>query len=106
LTTFTDTQVRWLVSLTVAVFQIGIASFAAYSSNRDILSDGACIGGVFGTLINLIILIVILAWLAVVTIKSLKEAKWHAAIPTLLTLALSSTVAILIGQYAGLRCTV
>ena len=51
----------WTLAITVAALQLSAAVFAVYSSNRDILSDGACIGGIFGTLANVLI-VAVAAW--------------------------------------------
>lgn len=92
--------------LGVAFLQNAIAVFAVYSSGRDILSDGACIGGVFGTLANLAILGVVLMWSIVLVAKSFRDTHWHPDLKPLLVALLSSTTAISIGLTAGLRCTV
>lgn len=64
----------WSVSCALAALQLSVALAALLASRRDILSDMACIGGLFGTLANIVVR--------------------------------SSGTAILIGQYAALRCTV
>lgn len=96
----------WVFALCVAAAQIGIAVFAVYSSSKDILSDGACIGGVFGSLANMAVLLVVLVWSLVLAVKSRKEARWHGALKPLLVVAISSIIAIVMGMNAGLRCTV
>ena len=96
----------WYLALGVAALQNAIAVFAVYSSSKDILSDGACIGGVFGSLVNLAVLVVVLVWSLVLAVKSRKESRWHSALKPLLVVALSSVIAIVIGMNAGLRCTV
>jgi predicted Co/Zn/Cd cation transporter (cation efflux family) len=95
------------IAFTVAALQLTVAVFAVYSSNQDILSDGACIGGIFGTLANLLILSVSVVVALILGVRSRRTRKgasmrWG---PWLI-LASSSSVAILIGQYAALRCTV
>lgn len=40
----------WIVVTVIATLQNTIALFAVFSSSQDVLSDGACIGGVYGTL--------------------------------------------------------
>jgi hypothetical protein len=102
----TDQKEYWVVALVVASLQLFVAVFAAYSSNQDILSDGACIGGIFGTLANLVILFVVAVWLIFLVIKSFKATIFHSGLKPLFVLVLSSTFAIFIGQYAALRCTV
>jgi uncharacterized membrane protein len=97
---------HWLFVLCLAILQNAIAIYAVYSSSRDVLSDGACIGGVYGTLVNLLVLAVILIRAIVLAVGSLNQKKWHADISPLLVVGLSSTTAILIGQHAALRCTV
>ena len=90
----------------VAALQLTVAAFAVYSSNRDILSDGACIGGIFGTLANILILSVAVVAALVLSTKPFRESRLRRGVKPLLILASSSSVAILIGQYAALRCTV
>ena len=97
---------RWPFVLCLVILQNAIAIFAVYSSSRDVLSDGACLGGIFGTLVNLGIFAVALAGAIVLAARSLKEKHWHAGFYPLLVVGLSSTTAILIGQHAALRCTV
>lgn len=77
--TFSDSSVRWFVALSVAAVQNGVALFAVYSSSQDRLSDGACIGGVFGTQANLVILAVVVVWSIVLAVQSSNKAKRHEA---------------------------
>ena len=104
--TFSDSAIRWVPALSLAALQIGVAVFAVYSSRQDILSDGACLGGIFGTLVNLAILAVVLIWALVVAVRSFRAASWHTSLKPLAAVVLSSTLAIFIGMEAGLRCTV
>jgi hypothetical protein len=97
---------RWLFPICLATSQNAVAVFAVYASSRDILSDGACIGGVFGTLVNLAIFAVVLVWGIILVVKSLKKRNWHTSLKPLFVVGLSSAIAILIGQHAALRCTV
>ncbi|MDP5361058.1 MAG: hypothetical protein NWP79_02770, partial [Paracoccaceae bacterium] len=90
----------------LAATQLSIAVFAIYSSNQDRLSDGACLGGVFGTLANVVIFVVVGIVSLVLTIRSLWAKTWHAGLAPLYFVLLTSSFSILIGQYAGLRCTV
>ena len=94
------------IAITVAALQLSIAVFAVYSSNQDVLSDGACIGGVFGTLANLLMLSVSVVIALILGVRSRWDEKARRALGPWLLLASSSGVAILIGQYAALRCTV
>ena len=96
----------WTSVYLISALQLGIAIFAVYSSNRNILSDGACIGGIFGTLANFVILAAALVVIVFLGVKSLMESRMLPALEPLLVLAFSSTAAIAIGQYAALRCTV
>lgn len=98
--------IRWFIVLSVAISQIGLAMFAVYSSSQDRLSDGACIGGIFGSLGNLGILAVIAVWAIILTVKSFKASEWHDGLKPLGTVALSSVVAIAISLNAALGCTV
>ncbi len=104
--TFEDSTIHWIIAFSVAVSQIGIAIFAVFSSSQDRLSDGACIGGVFGTLGNLAILSVVAIWAVILAARSFKEANWHEGLKPLGTVALSSVAAILVGLNAALGCTV
>lgn len=90
----------------VAALQLSVAIFAVTSSNRDVLSDGACIGGVYGTLANILILSVTVVALLVLSAKPFAGSRLRRGVKPLLILASSSSVAILIGQYAAFRCTV
>lgn len=103
---YKDSTVHWIIALSVAASQIGVAIFAVYSSNQDRLSDGACIGGVFGTLGNLAILAVVAIWAIILASRSFRKANWHEGLKPLGTVALSSIAAILIGLNAALGCTV
>jgi predicted Co/Zn/Cd cation transporter (cation efflux family) len=94
------------IAINIAALQLTVAVFAVYSSNQDILSDGACIGGVFGTLANLLILSVSVVVALILGVRSRRDEKARRALGSWLILASSSSVAILIGQYAALRCTV
>ena len=104
--TFEDSSIHWFIALSVAAIQNGIAIFAVYSSSHDRLSDGACIGGVFGTLANQVILAVVVIWAIILAVRSFKNAKWHDGLKPLGAVALSSISAILIGLNAALGCTV
>ena len=90
----------------MAASQLGIVIFAVYSSSQDRLSDGACIGGIFGSLGNLAILAVVAVWAIILAVKSSKDPEWHDGLKPLGTVALSSVIAITIGLNAALRCTV
>lgn len=97
---------RWFVVLAIAVLQNAIAVFAVYSSSRDVLSDGACIGGVYGSLANMMLLGVVLLWAMVLAVKSIRGKYWHPDLGPLVAVACSTVVAIIIGMNAALRCTV
>lgn len=97
---------RWIVVFLLALLQNAIAAFALYSSSQDVLSDGACLGGIFGTLANLTIICVVVAWAIILAVKSRNEMQWHTSLKPLLAVALSSTTAVFIGLDAALSCTV
>lgn len=99
-------QKRWVFALAVAAVQNAIALFAVYSSSQDVLSDGACIGGGYGTLANTALLFAVLVWAMVLGVKSYRDGNWHETLSPLLAVALSSTTAIFIGLNAALHCTV
>jgi drug/metabolite transporter (DMT)-like permease len=94
------------IAFTVAALQLTVAVFAVYSSSQDVLSDGACIGGIFGTLANLLMLSVSVVAAMILGVRSRRHEKARHALGSWLILAASSSGAILIGQYAALRCTV
>ena len=96
----------WFFALLVAALQISVAIFATYSSSINRISEGACLGGAFGTLANLVILAVAVVWLLILAAKSFKKAQRHAGLKPLSVLVLSSIVAIIIGLNAALGCTV
>jgi predicted Co/Zn/Cd cation transporter (cation efflux family) len=89
------------IAFTVAALQLTIAVFAVYSSSQDVLSDGACIGGIFGTLANLLMLSVSVVVALILGVRSRRHEKARHALGSWLILAASSSVAILIGQYAA-----
>lgn len=97
---------RWIIAGAVALVQNGVAVFAVLSSAQDILSDGACLGGIFGTFANLAIIGVVIVWSIILGIRSFWVRRWHPDLTVLLYVGLSSTTAVLIGVTAGLRCTV
>lgn len=101
-----DNRQIWFVVLCIAAVQILVALFAVYSSSRDILSDGACIGGIFGSLVNLVILAIAGVILLVLGVKSWRSKAAHPALSPVFLLAASSALSILVGLQAGLRCTV
>jgi uncharacterized membrane protein len=103
----TKGQKRWFFVLALTILQNAVAAFAVYSSSRDVLSDGACIGGVFGTLANMAIFIIVLVWSVTLAMKSLRKSdRQTSSLNCLFVVGVSSALAILIGQYAALRCTV
>ena len=104
--TFSDVNRCWFLAIFIAALQNSLAILAVYSSNQDVLSDGACIGGGFGTLANMVILAAVVMWLFILAVKHFKKPNWDRRVWPLLTVALSSTTAVLIGQHAMLRCTV
>ena len=106
LKTFEDSSIRWFIALSVAAAQNGVAVFAVYSSSTDRLSDGACLGGVFGTQANLVIFAVLVIWSISLSVKSSKKAEWHAGLKPLGAVVFSSITAIIIGVNAALVCTV
>jgi predicted Co/Zn/Cd cation transporter (cation efflux family) len=83
-----------------------VAVFAVYSSKQSILSGGACIGGIFGTLANVFMVAVAAVVVLILGIRSRRSEKARRALKPWLLLVSSSSLAILIGQYAALRCTV
>ncbi|MEO1538175.1 MAG: hypothetical protein AAFR73_10635 [Pseudomonadota bacterium] len=104
--TFDDSTVRWIVALSISAIQNGVAIFAVYSSSQDRLSDGACLGGYFGTLANIAILAIVVIWALVLVIRSFRQPVWHTGLKPLAVVALSSVVAITVGLNAALSCTV
>jgi hypothetical protein len=97
---------KWIVAFSISVVQVSIAVFAVYSSNQDILSDGACLGGIFGTLANFLILAVAAVISLTLAFMSLKVRACHPWLKPAIFLCLTSVIAIWIGSYAALRCTV
>ena len=97
---------RWIIALSVASLQILIAVFAVYSSTRDVLSDGACIGGIFGTLGNFAVLAVAVVWLIALTVRSFRQTVSHPERVPLIVVVVSSAIAIVIGLNAAMHCTV
>ena len=96
----------WTTAFLIAAVQLSVAVFAVYSSSQDILSDGACIGGIFGSLANAGILLIASVWLIVLIIKSIRTKTRHPLLQHLCLVLASSGLAILIGMQAALRCTV
>lgn len=97
---------RWTFALCLAVLQVSVAIFAIWSSSRDILSDGACIGGIFGTLANLGVLSLATVAALINAVHSLKTHSWRPWLSQSVFLCATSLIAIAIGLYAGLRCSV
>ena len=97
---------NWTAAIVLAGIQVSVAIFAVYSSNQDVLSDGACLGGVFGTAANVVIAIAGGLAAVVLSLKSFKAGVWHPWCRPAMFLCLSSGAAIWIGAYAALRCTV
>lgn len=104
--TLKNSTIRWCLALSVAATQISIAMFAIYSSSQNRLSDGACIGGAFGSLGNTFILFVVVIWAIILAVQSRKQMSWQEGLKPLGIVALSSISAILIGLNAALGCTV
>ena len=102
----TDGPSPWLFALVVAFLQNAIAVYAVYASSQDILSDAACIGGIFGSLANLAIIAVVALWSSILAVKSYRNRRWAPGLKPLLVVALSSGLAVVIGMNAALRCTV
>ena len=96
----------WTTAFLIAAVQHSVAVFAVYSSSQDILSDGACIGGIFGSLANIVILAIAAVWLLVLIIKSMRTKTRHPLFQHLCFVLASSGLAILISMQAALRCTV
>lgn len=97
---------RWRVALGVGTLQIAVAGYAVLSSMEDILSDFACLGGYFGSVVNLAIGVAVVLWAMGLAVKTIRAAQWHPYIAPLLFLAASSATAICFGMYAALSCTV
>lgn len=104
--TLEDSTIHWIIALCLATVQNGIAIFAVYSSSQDRLSDGACLGGYFGSLASMAILAVVVIWSIILAVRSFTDAAWHHGLKPLSAVALSSVIAILIGMNAVLGCTV
>ena len=96
----------WRLIALLAVTQLSISIFASYSSSQDILSDGACLGGIFGSLANLVLLALSTLFLVVFGLRSLLQKVQHWCVAPSLALLLSSAVAFLFSSGAALRCTV
>jgi uncharacterized membrane-anchored protein len=96
----------WIFVIGLATVQLFVACFAVYSSNQNILSTGACIGGIFGTLANLAILLIAIIWAFIVLVRSFKSSAWHPNLAPISFVICAGVIAIAIGQYAALRCTV
>ena len=101
-----DVRQLWFTASCVAAVQLGVAGFAVYSSSQDILSDGACIGGIFGSLANMGLLVLTAVTALILAVRSRHEEKLHRWVSPLLLVTASSGLAILIGMQAGLSCTV
>lgn len=104
--TLEDSTIHWVIALSVATVQNGIAIFAVYSSSQNQLSDGACLGGYFGSLASMAILAVVVIWSIILAVRSFRGPAWHHSLKPLSAVALSSVIAILIGMNAVLGCTV
>lgn len=96
----------WFVVLCVAGVQLSIAIMAVYASSQNSLSDGACIGGIFGSLANFVVLTVVGIVLMVLGFKSWRAKAAHPVLSPMFVLAASSALSIVIGLPAGLGCTV
>ncbi|PWJ19305.1 hypothetical protein [Jannaschia seohaensis] len=96
----------WGPAIAVAAAQIFLAIFAVFSSSRDILSDGACVGGLVGSLGTLALLAPILVALLVLAWKSRKAGRLHYGVKPLLLLVGSSAIAFPLSMSALLHCTV
>ena len=104
--TLEDSTIHWIIALSVATVQNGLAIFAVYSSSQDRLADGACMGGYFGGLASMAILAVVVIWSIILAVRSFRDASWHHGLKPLSAVALSSVIAISIGMNAVLGCTV
>lgn len=104
--TFEDSAIRLFAAFLIAAFQNGVAVYAVFSSGQNRLSDGACLGGGFGTLANLIILAVVVIWSICLLVKSHKQTAWHPGLKPLSIVAFSSVLAIAVGMNAVLGCTI
>ncbi len=96
----------WTIVLAIAVAQLSLAGYANYSSRQYVWSDAACIGGTYGSLANIILLLAIVAVVTILAVKSLRAKAQHPLVAPLLFLAVTTLIAIGVGMYAGLRCTV
>lgn len=99
-------RVTWRLAFGLATLQLSLAIYAKVSSAQNILSDGACIGGLVGTLGNLAILAIVALSLLVLAFRSLKAREIHANVAPFLLLSLSSGLALILSVDAALHCTV
>jgi len=83
-----------------------IAVLAVYSSAQDILSEGACVGGLFSVLVNPAVFCVAAIGLIVLAAKEAKAGTLQPWLKPFAGLCLSSATAFFIGSQAALRCTV
>lgn len=104
--TLEDSTIHWLIVVSVATVQNGLAIFAVYSSSQDRLSDGACMGGYLGGLASITILAVVVIWAIILAMKTFRDATWHHGLKPLGAVALSSLIAFFVGMNAVLGCTV
>lgn len=104
--TFEDNTIHWIIALSVAAIQNGIAILAVYSSSQNRISAAACLGGYFGGLLNMAIIAVVVIWSIILAVKSYRDETWHPGLKHLSVVAISSVTALVIGMNAALMCTV
>ena len=90
----------------IAVVQIGVALAATVASDADRLSDMACIGGGFGTLVNIVVFGIVVVWIIVLWIKASRSVAAQDTLTSLYIVTCSSALAILFGWDPALSCTV
>ncbi|SUZ33158.1 hypothetical protein ROE7235_02926 [Roseibaca ekhonensis] len=97
---------RWRVALGISTLQIAVGVYVMVSSSRDIISDGACMGGLFGAVANLWIGGLATLVALVLAVKTFNAVQWHPFLGPLLVVIASSVIAVFLGTIAALRCTV
>jgi len=95
-----------LLALIISSVQLTVAVAAVTASANNPISDLACLGGVFGTLVNVIILAITLPWALILAFKSWKKNPKPPGLTYLSMVCGTSLLAIWIGSGGALRCTV
>ncbi len=100
-------KTKWRrLAIAIATMQIIVAVAVLNVSYQNPISDLACLGGIFGSLVNIVILVALGLWSLYLGYRSYRAKALHPVLRYVPVVAVSSFLAIYVSAEAALLCTV